>query len=259
MVYEKELRLPVILQASNCNGRVEPAKNNHDDQELLYRKRQLEIEDQELQQSQKRMMLQIQQAIVQSALCNDFVKVDKLRDCMKTCLTNPSTTTIPDEEDQDVKVILEIPGELNSIPSFSDSSYSTGTAVPIFEGPIEMPLLIEQPFNNRPHQFLVHVVASNSLISVDKHTNLEVVYREKKHCAENKEVGHDFCELCCPHYHYILYFKTQVPIKRSSYLIRLHKILRKEISANLVVKEEIIDSDDEMCFILNKLHEMPSL
>jgi hypothetical protein len=64
-----------------------------EDQEYFKRKRKLEIDSEEIKQEHKRMLLQIQRGMVQSALDNDFSKVEKLCSVMRTCIGSLDSTS----------------------------------------------------------------------------------------------------------------------------------------------------------------------
>jgi hypothetical protein len=259
------LKLPTVLQAGTLSNSAISVRNSLHDQEYINRKRKLEIEDQELQQSQKRMILQIQQAIVQNVLQNNFSKAEKLKQYLKTCLSSPNSrlndlaTNL--EEDQDVKFILEKPSVARSLSFGSECGFSDDTvsAVSAFERPSSHLVgvsYLKEFINNRDDQLIVHIVTADDSIPVEDNRHVVVVYKAKKECGK---YGSGFCKHVQQHFHYVLYIDTNRPLTKASYQIRLNRVLRSEFNPNLISRNKIFRTRDEMSLVIDQLERVHSV
>jgi hypothetical protein len=285
MSHQKELRLPVVAQnqtnstlmASNqpllwqelnsnsYQSQKSPFGNNlTEDQAYLKKKRMLALQSEEINQKRKRIMLDLQEGIVQSALKSDFDKVDKLSDCMKTCLSTFETKVndkevivISDEEEQDVKFSVEgesfldenfapPPRPLVAFPKASESRVQIEDRFPLIT-------TIRREFASlSATKLVVHVVMAQDSIPLNN-VYLKVLYNVGFDNGRHRIARDIKCHIGHPHWHYLVYLNTPYHYTRNSYMFRLNKIMTREFEAELLQRNRVLASFEQARALIDYL------
>jgi hypothetical protein len=237
------------------------AARRTDEQAYLRKKRQLEIDSEEIAHKHKRMILQIQEGIVQSVLEDNFAKAEKLRNFMKTlALTfNPSSKPskqqpevieISDDEERDVKVVFE---KLSTAPT-------PALALPTYPArPAERAVPNRQQNLNLPiNELVVHVVATADATIPDDNQLVKVIYKAKTECGRFGFIRDCACALMNEHVHYICYLADGIPRTRDNYMIYLNRVLKYNFGMTLPRRNTVMHSPEHVRKLVEVLESRKS-
>jgi hypothetical protein len=224
--------------------------------QFLKRKRDLEIESQELKQKHERILLQIQQEIVENVLENNFDKAEQLKRYMKTLREAFSQSKetevieISDDDEKDFKIVLEKPSDSKSVPSMPSLNLPVAPSKTATQM-ITLPAVNILP----PGKLIIHVVASRDAIP-QNNPFVTVIYKAKSECGKFPFNQKRRCIFKTEHCHYICYLSDNKERGRNSYLIYLNNVLLKKFDMTIIKRNLVVSTIKQVNQIIKALEEV---